>query len=97
MNQLHQQLSKNCWRDRKIFPRTWKRTKIQTNTVPTEPQTFFVFVEKTDKRWFATNCSQTVREPHTNYANIVFTNNMFAGVYTALEAKYRQFYVDLCH
>ncbi len=34
--------------------RTWKRTKIQTNTVPIDPQTF-VLVEKTDWSWFAMN------------------------------------------
>ncbi len=35
----YRQLRENCWRDRKIFLPTWKRTKIQTNTVPIEPQT----------------------------------------------------------
>ncbi len=32
-NQLRQQLHENCRRDRKIFPQTWKKTKIQTNMV----------------------------------------------------------------
>ncbi len=59
-NQLHQQLRENCSQNRKIFLQTLKRTKIQTNTVPTEPQTSFVFIEKTNRRWFATNCLQTV-------------------------------------
>ncbi len=73
-NQLYRQLRENCWCDRKILPQTWKRTKIQTNTVPTEPQTPFVFVEKADWRWFAMNYSRTVRKPRTNYMKIVFTN-----------------------
>ncbi len=51
-NQLRRQFCENCWRNRKIFSQTWKRTKIQTNTVPIEPPTSFVFVEKTDWRWF---------------------------------------------
>ncbi len=78
------QSRENCWLDRKIYPRTWKRTKMQTNTVLTEPQISFEFVEKIDRRWFAMNCSQTVWKPHTNYMNIVFANKMFASVYTAL-------------
>ncbi len=41
--------------------------------------------KKIDWRWFATNWSQTVCEPCTNYAkNIVFANEMFANVYAAL-------------
>ncbi len=98
-NQLRRQLHENYWQDKKIFQRIWKRTKIQTNTVPTEPRTSFVFVEKTDRRWFATNCSQTVREPQTNYTNIVFrswfVNKIFANVYTALHSLlHRQFIND---
>ncbi len=84
MNQLRQQFRENCWRDRKIFPRTWKRTKIQTNTLPIEPRTSFAFIEKTDWRWFATNCSRTFCEPRTHCTDIVFANKMFASVYTAL-------------
>ncbi len=88
-NQLRQQLRENCWWDRKIFPRIWKRTKIQTNVVPTEPRTSFGFVEETDWRWFATNYSRTFRKPRTNYANIVFANwfenKMFASVNVALD------------
>ncbi len=83
-NQFHRQLQENCWQDKKIFPRTWNRTKLQTNTVSTGLRTSFVFVEKTDWRWFATNCLQTFCKPHTNYMNIVFVNVMFASVYTAL-------------
>ncbi len=45
-NQLRWQLHENYWQGRKIVPRTWKRTKIQTNTVPTEPQKSFSFIEK---------------------------------------------------
>ncbi len=79
-NELRRKLCENCWRDNKIFPQTWKITKIQTNTVPTEPRTFFVFVEK-----LAGDGSQrTVRESGTNYTNIVFANTMFANVYAAL-------------
>ncbi len=81
-NQLRRPLRENCWQDRKIFPRTWKRTKIQTNTVPPKPQIFFVFVRKTDRRWFTMNCSWTVHKPLTNYMNIVFTS-----VYAALYGK----------
>ncbi len=55
------QLRKNCWRHRKIFLQTWKRTKIQTNTVPTELRTSFVFVEKTN--W--SGLWQTVCDPCT--------------------------------
>ncbi len=33
----YRQLHENCWRDRKIFLRTQKRTKFQTNAVPTKP------------------------------------------------------------
>ncbi len=40
------QLRENCRRYKKIFLRTWKRTKIQTNTVLAEPRTSIVFVEK---------------------------------------------------
>ncbi len=72
-NQLRRQLRENCWRDRKIFPRTWKRKKIQMNMVPAEPQKSFVFIEKTARRWFATNCLQTQ-----------FVNKMFASVYATL-------------
>ncbi len=52
----YRQLRENCWCHRKIFLWTWKRTKIQTNIIPTELQTSFVFVKKTAWRWFATNC-----------------------------------------
>ncbi len=43
------------------------------------------------------NCLQTVRKPCTNHMNIVFANKMFSSVYAALEARYWQLYVDLCH
>ncbi len=83
----YQQLCENCWQHRKIFLRTWKRTKIWTNTVPTELGTSFQFIEKTSWRWFVTNCLRTVGEPHTNYTNFKFTNQfankMFASVYAA--------------
>ncbi len=52
----YRQLRENCWRHREIFLQTWKRTKTQTNIIPTEQQTSFVFVEKSNWRWFATNC-----------------------------------------
>ncbi len=54
------------------------------HAVLTEPQASFVFVEKTDWRWFATNCSQTVYKSSINYTNIVFANEMLASVYAAL-------------
>ncbi len=65
------QLHENCLRDRKMFLRTWKRTKIQTIAVPTEPRLSFVFVEKTTWVWFTMQIFWTVRTPHTNYTNIV--------------------------
>ncbi len=59
------------------------------NMVPTKPQTFFVFVEKTDWKWFATNCLRTFHKPSTNYTSITFANwfakKMLASVYEALE------------
>ncbi len=45
-NQHRCQLCENCWRDRKIFPQMWKRTKIQTNLGPAESRTSLVFLEK---------------------------------------------------
>ncbi len=80
-NQLHRKLRENCWRDRKIFPQIWKRIKIQTNTVPTEPRTSFVFVENT--KWFTTNCLQTFCKPRTNYTNSC-SRTYFSLVYTQL-------------
>ncbi len=54
----------------------------------TQPQTSYVFVEKTDWRWFTTNCSRTFCKTRTNYTNIVFVNwfpnKMFASVYVTL-------------
>ncbi len=61
-NQLRQQLRETCWRGRKIFPRTWKRTKILTNTVFTERRTSFVFNEKNS----STNCSRTLLVTRTS-------------------------------
>ncbi len=70
-NQLRWWLRENCWRDRKIFPRTWKRTKMQTNTVPPLCSS---------KKLTGDGLQQTVRELSTNY-----TNKMFASVYAALK------------
>ncbi len=81
----YRQLHETCRRDRKIFLRTWKRTKIQTKTVPTELRASFVFVKKVtgDGSQRIVHC-----EPQTNYTNIVFVNwlanEMFTSVYAAL-------------
>ncbi len=77
------------------------------NTVPIELWTFFVFVKKTDWRWFATNCSQTFREPCTNYTNIVFAkkcsqvntqlNTLHMGVHLSLSMCRVRFSVHSIH
>ncbi len=87
-NQLCWQLRENCWQDRKIFQQTRKRNTILAHKVLTELRTSFAFVKKTDWRWFATNCWQTVCKPHTNYTNIVlanwFANQMYMQLYISL-------------
>ncbi len=41
------------------LPANMEENKNSANTVLTEPQTSFVFVEKTDWRWFTMNCLRT--------------------------------------
>ncbi len=77
MNQLRRQLCENCWRDRKIFPQTWKITKIQTNTVPTEPQTSFVFVKKPT----GDGSQRTVCKQFTNNVLIMRCSQVYSQLY----------------
>ncbi len=79
-SQLRRQLRENCWRDRKIFPRTWKRTKFRQRQYPLSHEHPLCSLKK-----LAGDGSQrTVRKPYTNYTNIMFANKMFASVYAVL-------------
>ncbi len=79
-NQLCQLLHENCWRDRKIFPRTWKRTKILTNIVPTEPRTSFVFVEKPT----GDGSQEAVRKQFANPVVITRCSQVYTQLYMFL-------------
>lgn len=70
-----------------------------TNTIPTVSQTSFMFVRKTDWKWFVAEYSRTCsgicsRIHHWRYS---FANIVFASVYAALHQyhKYALFYYTL--
>ncbi len=80
-NQLRWQLLENCWRDRKISPQIWKRTKIQMNTVPLSRKHRLCLSKKPT----GDGSNKLFAKPRTNYTNIMFVNwfanKIFACVY----------------